>query len=233
MLTSSDTGFDLRSILADITVVNVPSEQTTTFKNVYTSEGRLQTLRFVAENLSSEYILESWRRAPIVHLGPIAREVDPNIARLFSNSMVCMTPQGWYRQWDGEGRVSAADWPDADEIFPFASVVVISMEDIPDSETLTQICRLSPLVVLTRQSSGCTVYLRNEIRDFPAPSVKEVNPTGAGDIFATAFFIRLYQTKGNAWEAAEYANRIAALSVELESLEAKIVAIKDLVRREG
>ena len=50
------------------------------------------------------------------------------------------------------------------------------------------------------------------MRKFRAPTVKEVDPTGAGDVFAAAFFIRLYQTR-DPWEAARFATQLASISV--------------------
>jgi sugar/nucleoside kinase (ribokinase family) len=41
-------------------------------------------------------------------------------------------------------------------------------------------------------------------------------------VFAAAFLVRLYQTDGNPWEAARYANEIAARSVTQIGLDAKI-----------
>jgi sugar/nucleoside kinase (ribokinase family) len=51
--------------------------------------------------------------------------------------------------------------------------------------------------------------------------------TGAGDIFATAFLIRLHQTNSVS-EAAVFANKIAAQSVLGNSLPEKIALIKRL-----
>jgi sugar/nucleoside kinase (ribokinase family) len=42
--------------------------------------------------------------------------------------------------------------------------------------------------------------------------VPEVDPTGAGDVFAAAFLIRLHET-GNNFEAARFASAAAALSL--------------------
>jgi len=44
-----------------------------------------------------------------------------------------------------------------------------------------------------------------------------VDTTGAGDIFATAFFFRLYATR-DPWEAARFATQLAANSVTREGL---------------
>jgi sugar/nucleoside kinase (ribokinase family) len=44
-----------------------------------------------------------------------------------------------------------------------------------------------------------------------------VDPTGAGDVFAAAFFVRLTQT-GDPWKAARFANRLATASITLEGV---------------
>jgi sugar/nucleoside kinase (ribokinase family) len=48
--------------------------------------------------------------------------------------------------------------------------------------------------------------------------MEEVDPTGAGDIFAAAFFFRLHATR-DPWEAARFATNLAALSVARVGLE--------------
>jgi sugar/nucleoside kinase (ribokinase family) len=45
-----------------------------------------------------------------------------------------------------------------------------------------------------------------------------VDATGAGDIFAAAFFIRLHTTR-DPWEAARFATQLAAYSVTRPGLE--------------
>ena len=54
-------------------------------------------------------------------------------------------------------------------------------------------------------------------RQFSAPPQREVDPTGAGDIFAAAFFINLYETD-DPWASARFANQVAALSVTRRGL---------------
>jgi len=58
------------------------------------------------------------------------------------------------------------------------------------------------------------------------PPVDVVDPTGAGDIFAAAYLVRFYQTDGNAWAAAEFANTIAAHAITRRGLPAKSAAIR-------
>jgi sugar/nucleoside kinase (ribokinase family) len=62
------------------------------------------------------------------------------------------------------------------------------------------------------------VYWNGDIRRIRAPHVEELDATGAGDIFAAAFFTRLYLTR-DPWESARFANQIAAMSVTRRGLE--------------
>lgn len=222
VITSAAAEYNLVAALPDILVHQVLATQTTTFNNVYTAHGRRQTIHGIATHLSAAHIPANWQRAAIVHLGPIANEIDPNVIQLFSNSLVGLTPQGWMRRWDAEGHVYAQDWEAAAAILPLAAAVILSEEDLLHDAMLQQYRQWSRLLILTNGRSGCTVFLDNDVRQIPAPKVSEVEFTGAGDIFAAAFFIRLGQTGGNPWEAARFANEIAAQSVSQPDLESKM-----------
>lgn len=226
VLTSAGPDCDLQEALPHIEVESVPAAATTTFENVYLPTGRRQYVHKVAAPLTAKAIPEAWKRTPIVHLGPVADEVDPAMLDSFTSGLVGMTPQGWLREWDADGHVAARLWPQARQVLPRAAAVVLSMEDLPDASVLEQFKQWSRLLVLTEGVKGCTVFISGEQRQFPAPNVVEVNPTGAGDIFAAAFFIRLFQTKGNPWEAAQFANDIASRSVEQPDLESKILRLE-------
>ncbi len=216
------------SILTGIGVHCLPAEESTIFENVTTGATRKQRVLGVANTIKPEDVPLAWRRAPMVHLGPIAGEIAPDVIQHFSNSLVGITPQGWYRHWEADGHVSAVEWQAAPNVFPLASVVIFSMEDLPDKGYLDDLRRWSPLLVLTHGKDGCTVYFQDEARSFAAPDVQEVNSTGAGDIFAAAYLIRLRQTNGNPWEAAGFANEVAACSVGESDLLAKVEAIESL-----
>jgi len=49
-----------------------------------------------------------------------------------------VTPQGWLREWDAQGRISLMEWTTASEVLPRADVVVISIEDVAHDEALVQ-----------------------------------------------------------------------------------------------
>lgn len=229
IVTSVASDLDLDSAFPGIAIENVPTATTTTFENIYKDGRRQQKIYTVASSIQRKHIPQAWIRAPIVHLGPIANEIDPSIISLFSNSIVGLTPQGWFRRWDENGQVTSGDWPEANDVLQMAAAVILNEEDLKDLSVLEVFREKARLLVLTEQAGGCTVHCRGESRHFPAPRVVEVNPTGAGDSFAAAYFVRLHQTRGNPWDSAEFANRVAAASVTQETIDDKIIAISKIV----
>ncbi len=202
-----------------IQISAIPAEHSTTFENVMTPEGRIQYLYHVAPSLGAHFVPEVWRETPIVHLGPIAQEIDPNTVRAFPNALIGLTPQGWLREWDGAGRVRLGEWPEARYVLEHANAAVISIEDVQGDETrIEEMVSSIRILVVTEGANGCRVYWNGDVRNFKAPKVIEVDPTGAGDIFATAFFYRMVNTR-DPWEAARFANQLASISVTRPGLQ--------------
>lgn len=196
----------------------VPSEETTTFENIYTPGGRIQYLHHRASELHASHIPETWRNTPIVHMGPLANEIDPSLARAFPDSMVGLTPQGWLREWDASGRVRLGEWPEARYVLEKANAAVLSVEDVQgDENRIEEMSSSIRILVVTEGAAGCRVYWNGDLRRFRAPATQEVDPVGAGDIFAAAFFYRLANTR-DPWEAARFANQIASRSVTRRGL---------------
>src|SRR4030065_1250487 len=205
--------------LRHIPIINYPAEQSTTFENIYTEKGRIQIVHFIAHRLDYHLIPEPWRQAPIVHLGPLAQEVEPGLVRHFPTSLVGVTPQGWLRSWDKEGRVHACEWPEAAFTLQQSGAAVLSIEDVQNDESrIEEMASASRVLVVTEGAAGARVYWNGDVRRFRPPNVEEVDSTGAGDIFAAAFFTRLYLTR-DPWESARFANQMAATSVTRRGLE--------------
>lgn len=168
---------------AGIRVVGMHADETTTFENKYTPNGRVQYLHSVAPTLNFSMIPEAWRDTPIVHLGPVAREVDPTLARAFPNSFVGLTPQGWFRTWDAEGRVSFTEWPEASFVLQHANAAVISIEDVRGNESIVEEMASSIRVLsVTEGANGSRLYWNGDLRRFRPLKMEEIDPTGAGDI---------------------------------------------------
>jgi len=204
---------DLAPLREGVQIVNIPSEHTTTFENIHTSARRVQILHHQAGIISVESVPEAWRKATIVHLGPVAQEINPQAAGHFSGSVLGITPQGWMRTWDSAGRVSACKWESAEALLPQAGAVVISREDVGgDEELIESMAHQTRILAVTEGVAGSVLYWNGDRRRFRAPEVTEVDSTGAGDIYAAALFVRLYATR-DPWEAARFATRLAACSV--------------------
>ncbi len=202
-------------VLDGMHIVSVPSPsgKSTMFENVKTENGRKQTLHGQAAKLTLENIPEVWRNAPIVHLAPIAQEVDGNLAKQLSSSLVGVTPQGWMRGWDETGRVFATAWENSDQVLGHAGSVVMSVEDVNRNlELVEEMAHQTRILCLTEGELGAVLHWNGDRRRFRPVKVTEVDSTGAGDIFAAAFFVRLFTTR-DPWEAARFATNLAAYSV--------------------
>ncbi len=205
--------------LKNIPIISYPAEHSTTFENIYSDKGRIQMVHTVAPRLDYHMIPEPWRQAPIVHLGPVAQEVEPGLVRHFPNSLVGVTPQGWLRAWDERGQVHATEWPESAFILQNSGAAVLSVEDVLNDEArIEEMASAARILVITEAAAGARVYWNGDIRRFRPPKELEVDATGAGDIFAAAFFTRLYLTR-DPWESARFANQIAAASVTRKGLE--------------
>jgi sugar/nucleoside kinase (ribokinase family) len=218
IVTSAGPDLDMGRALDGITIACIPATATTTFENIYTAAGRRQMLHAVAQTLTPETLPAGWRAA-IVHLGPVARECDPALATAFDDEFVGLTPQGWMRCWDMSGRVSRCRWEGEEALLARADAVVLSEEDVAgDMMLIAHYAARTRMLVVTQGALGCTVHVQGRSRHFAAPAVRQIDPTGSGDIFAAAFFTRL-QRKGDPWEAARFANCVAARSVTRAGLD--------------
>lgn len=226
VLSSASPHYDWHTALPGLCVSAVPSPHTTTFENIYTPAGRRQVLHARATPLQPFHLPVHWQSTPIVHLAPVADEVSIDLAAMFPNSLVGITPQGWLRTWNEAGQVSAREWPDAETVLRQVTAVILSQEDLPNMEALHQYRQWANLLVMTQGKQGCSVFQGETVQQFPAPAVQEVEPTGAGDIFAAAFLVRLHESGRNVAESAVFANHIAAQSVTQAGLPAKIATIQ-------
>lgn len=218
VVTSFAPGIDL-SGLDGVHVHNTPSEYSTTFENIRTPIGRIQYLYHTAHTLTADMIPATWRQAPIIHLGPVAQEVSDDFVDQYSDRFIGLTPQGWMRKWDGDGRVSPMPWANASKLLSKASAAVISIEDVLGEESVvSELAEQVPILVVTEADLGARLYWNGDYRHFSPPPEQEIDATGAGDIFATSFFMKLYTSK-DPWEAARFATLIAAHSVTRVGLD--------------
>lgn len=205
--------------LSGIPVLNVPSAHTTVFENLRGPDGRQQILHQRAESILLEQVPDVWRRSSIVHLAPVAQELAVGSVTSLSPSLLGVTPQGWMRTWDKAGHVMPCKWESADVLLPRAGAVVISREDVlGDDESIEAMAHQTRVLAVTEGAEGAVLYWNGDRRRFRAPSVLEVDSVGSGDIFAAAFFIRLFMTR-DPWESARFATLLASRSVARAGLD--------------
>jgi sugar/nucleoside kinase (ribokinase family) len=206
-------------VLDGIQVKSLAAEHSTTFENIYTPEGRQQFIHHTAPDLAYEDIPQVWREAPIIHVGPIAGEGKSMMEGRFPSTTMGLTPQGWLRSWDGDGLVHIGTWPEALQALSKVDAAVLSIEDVGGDEgqieAMASTCRV---LAVTEAAAGARLYWNGDLRRFRALQVREVDPTGAGDVFAAAFFWR-FSTTHDPWSAAKFATHLASYSVTRPGLE--------------
>ena len=214
ILTSVGDDFEFAQVFEKqgIQVWNKAAPKTTLFENIYLNGTRIQYLHERANTLFADDIPAGCLSARIVLFCPIAGEVDFSVMQQFPHALKGATIQGWLRQWDERGRISpkAMDWSQ----LAAADVVIMSDADIQGFESaIPAIAAAVEVLVMTQGAGGAQVFYQNRQFHFPSYPVKEVDATGAGDVFATAFLIKYAETRDIA-QAAGFANCAASFVVE-------------------
>jgi hypothetical protein len=214
-------GPDIPSLAAldGIEIEVLPHDHSTTFENIYHNGVRHQKWLASSASLSLKNVPHNWRNTPIVHLAPLTQEISPAMCGDFSNSLVGVTIQGWLRGQDSQYSVIYQPHPELEAWLSNIDVLILSLADVfGDRTALTHLLTSARLGVETLGSKGCKVYQNGQVTHIPVKPEVEVDPTGAGDIFAAAFFIRYCKT-GDFIKAAQFANACASLSVRKKGME--------------
>jgi hypothetical protein len=200
-------------------VRSLPSQATTVFRNEYSDGRRTQHLLSRAHDLSIDDVPVEWRRTEIVLLGPVCGEVPGELAHIFEGSLLGVSAQGWLRRVGPQGQVLPQPWRDV-ALWRVSRALFVSEEDLGGDESpLQEWVEHVPILCLTRADRGARVYFDDAWHSIPAFAEQEVDPTGAGDVFATAFLIRFHETNDVA-EATRFAGAAASLSTAAEGIHA-------------
>jgi sugar/nucleoside kinase (ribokinase family) len=223
VVTSVAAGLDLADELPGIALHVVPARETTRFQNAYDESGRRQRVLGRASPLTWQDVPLAWRAAPIVHLAPIVQEVDVGLAETLgpARALIGATAQGWLRAWNADGVVQVQGCRDLAGRLRGVDALVVSEEDLGGSDCGGRVlAETGAVVAVTRGAQGVTILRRHkagtgqiDFDDLPACPADADDPTGAGDVFAAAWFVRL-AGGASAGEAARFAACAAACAVE-------------------
>lgn len=214
-LTAAGADFDAARDLPGVAAFVAASSSTTRFLNLYDALGRRrQVLAARAGEIALTALPDAWRAPDVLLLGPVAGELHGALARALEAQVVGATAQGWLRRFDADGGVSPRDWANPRTDLEGVHVLFLSEHDLPDADAWARE-RLSevPLVVVTRGWKGVSLLTRQGVHDVSGLPRSEVDPTGAGDVFAAAFLVRYHETSDFV-EAAAFANCAASCAVE-------------------
>ena len=195
-----------------LTLHCVPSDVMTTFALDYAGAQRRLWLRRRARALALDDLPVQCRRPKIVYVGPVAGECDTPFVKGLQALFYGAGIQGWLRRVGDDGRVEPARIAETPEIQhpPGLNVAVVSEDDHPGAEGF--VGRFAPgagTCAITRGARGATLWAPPQTMEIPAAPAREIDPTGAGDVFGVVLTLELAHGKplavagrAAAWAAA-------------------------------
>ena len=205
----------LEAYASELNIIVQDAESPTLFVNEYHAGRRTQQLPKWAGPIDLRGLPPHWRNAKIIHLGPIAQEIDPKQTGGLTPSFLGATPQGWMRDWPRAtgGRVKLHHLRLPADLAGRLDAIVVSDEEIGLARDTVERVGDRRLGVITKGEDGARVLFGGDHYDLPGFRTNPVDLTGAGDVFAAAFFIRATERASSAITATRFANAVAALSL--------------------
>jgi hypothetical protein len=194
---------------------------TTSFKNVYDFLGRrTQYCPAQQEHITEDDLVNfpQISQAATILVAPVVGEVAPELFGLLSSKGdMAVTPQGYFRAFAQDGKVSQKPLENI-EFFKFAKEVILSEEDLgfDDGTFFSKLKNVCQLLIQTHGENGSTLYKTGQevlrIPAYPLAPSEIVDYTGAGDSYATAFLVRKGEGASDE-EAGYFASFYAALKI--------------------
>jgi sugar/nucleoside kinase (ribokinase family) len=214
----------LRKEGVDLSAVKAQGQYTTSFELTYDEDFSGRTLRL--RNKGSPIKLDdipSSLQVKAVHIAPIAVEIQYDAIAQLRSRCQCLSidPQGLTRRFDENGNVSCCAQLDK-RILNLVDVYKSSLEEIlvstgqSDLEKAIRVMHaLGPAtVIVTMGERGSVLSVQNIVHKVPACKPKRtVDPTGAGDVFISAFLSEYVHQKDALW-CAFVGSAAASLVVE-------------------
>jgi hypothetical protein len=194
----------------------IPAPASTTLDTSWSGATRTQRMLAWAGPIAETIAVDT----SILHFAPVARE---STARWQGQAnFVGLTPQGLARAWSesGNGEIVPSPLPtDSDSLDGLlpegcSAVVLSEHERAACAPLLSAATDAGAVLAVTAGAGATSVYLPGgAVTRVQAPAVAHPrDDLGAGDVFAAAFFISLYEGH-SAEQAATYGNAAAAIRI--------------------
>jgi sugar/nucleoside kinase (ribokinase family) len=198
-----------------IQVVVEEAEWPTFFVNDYSSGRRIQHVPRWAGPIDLRGMPPSWRSARVMHLGPVAQEIDVRQMAGINPRFLGITPQGWMRDWPrgSGGRVKPVHLRLPREFISTVDGIVVNDEEWVYARDSVDAVGRSGYGIVTLGSGGAQAFTPAGHFTVPAFPLPVVDLTGAGDVFSAAFFYRISEPGVTTEDALRFANAAAGLSL--------------------
>lgn len=175
----------------EVEIILQSARQPTVFTNTTVAGRRSQTIHSWAGPIDLTGIPAQWRSAEIIHLAPVAQEVDARQAGRLSPQFFGVTPQGWMRRWppSHSGVVSLTALRLPTEMVSRIDAMVLNAEEQSLARDEIEAVASRGLVAVTRGPQASQILDRGRLIEVPSVSVRCIDDAGAGDVFAAALFI--------------------------------------------
>jgi sugar/nucleoside kinase (ribokinase family) len=208
--------FSCDAAIADLELALERAGDTTLFINTYDNDGvRLQHIRAVAPAVTPALLPAAWASAEVVFLAPVLGELELAAWRkAVSPRVLGIGVQGWIKEGNGDGVVVPRRWNVEQDLLRSVDAACISDDDhAQQPDLLERLLGAVPVVAFTHGKQGCDVYVRGRATRVGVYPTTQHDPTGAGDVFSSAFFLSLGRGHGPI-EAARIGAAAASIIVE-------------------
>jgi hypothetical protein len=205
-----------RQALAGLEAEVAPAPWTTSFENRYGADGRRShSVSAIAQHLESSHLAAPWRTPDLLHLAPVVGEVDLRAwLGVVSARLVGLGVQGCVRAVLPGGKVSQPRWEFDRADLAGVSAACLGEDDLDgQGDLLDRLAAAVPIVAFTHSGRGCDVIVRGRTRRLGVYRTCEIEPTGAGDVFAAGFLLGLARGDDPV-EAARLGTAAASVVVE-------------------
>jgi sugar/nucleoside kinase (ribokinase family) len=220
---------------AGVELLLVELDEGPVFRNRETPSGRVQTWPGHGRPLPVPALPRSWREAPGWSLVPVASELgDEWASAVPEGAVTSLAWQGLLRE-QGPGQMTQRRAPDRSALLDVADLVGVSQHDLAPGtpvEVLIRLLRPGVRLALTDGHDGGRLIRimrghRTRAQQWAAvPPEREVDPTGAGDVFLAALLAAIVRPdltpragRREPTTALEFAATAASFVVEAPGLQ--------------